>query len=370
LTKADARRIAIRAQLLDARRPTDLLEVVSHLTFLQLDPTAAIAPSADLVAWTRLGEAYRPEQLTQALEQDRSLYEVRAFVRPMADLGLHLAEMAAWPFADEEKRRWPPPGRQAHRWLEQNDAFRRDVHDLLRRSGPLRSRDVPDTSAVPWQSTGWTGNRNVTQMLEFLNARGEVAVAGRVGRQRLWDVAERVYPPRTKAVPLAEARPVLAVRRLRALGIARPEVIGVGGERHLEEVQGEPAEVEGTSGSWVVDATALGQDFEGRTALLSPFDRLVHDRVRAQELFDFDYQLEMYKPADKRRWGYFALPVLHQDRLVGKLDAIADRKVSRLQVHAIHEDVRFTRAMTRAVDAELEDLASWLGLGAVELERA
>jgi uncharacterized protein YcaQ len=240
----------------------------------------------------------------------------------------------------------------------------------LRRSGPLTSRDVPDTSAVPWQSSGWTSNRNVTQMLEFLNARGEVAVAGRVGRQRLWDVAERVYPPVAEVVPLAEARRVLAVRRLRALGIARPEVVGVAGERHVEEVEGEPAEVEGTSGSWVVDPTALGQELEGRTALLSPFDRLVHDRVRAQELFEFEYQLEMYKPAHKRRWGYFALPVLHHDRLVGKVDAIADRKASRLRVHAIHEDVRFTRAVRKAVHAELESLASWLGFDAVEVAGA
>lgn len=132
LTKAQARRIAIRAQLLDARRPADLLEVVSKLTFLQLDPTAAIAPSADLVAWTRLGDAYQPAQMTKALEQDRSLYEVRAYVRPMADLGLHLAEMAAWPFANEERRRWSVPGPRAHRWLEANHTFRRDVLDLLR----------------------------------------------------------------------------------------------------------------------------------------------------------------------------------------------------------------------------------------------
>ena len=370
LTKTQARRIAIRAQLLDARRPTDLLEVVSHLMFLQLDPTAAIAPSADLVAWTRLGDVYRRAQLTEALEQDRSLYEVRAYVRPMADLGLHLAEMAAWPFADEEKRHSSAPVPRAQRWLEENDAFRRDVLDLLGRSGPLMSREVPDSSVVPWESTGWTGNRNVTQLLEFLNARGEVAVAGRAGRQRLWDLAERVYPPAAEVIPLAAARRVLAVRRLRALGIARPEALGVAGKPYLEEVDGEPAEVDGTSGRWVVDPTAVGQDFEGRTALLSPFDRLVHDRVRARNLFDFEYYLEMYKPAHKRRWGYFALPVLHDDRLVGKVDAIADRKVSTLRVHAIHEDVRFTRAMTKAVHAELGDLASWLGLGAVELESA
>jgi uncharacterized protein len=119
----------------------------------------------------------------------------------------------------------------------------------------------------------------------------------------------------------------------------------------------------------VVDPAALGQEFEGRTALLSPFDRLIHDRVRTQDPFDFEYHLEMYKPADKRRWGYFALPILHDDRLVGKLDAIADRRASTLRVHAIHEDVRFTRAMTKAVRAEIAALASWLGLEHVELAK-
>jgi uncharacterized protein YcaQ len=362
LDRVEARRIAIQAQLLDANRPTDLLSVVQHLTFLQLDPTAAIAPSADLVAWTRLGDSYRPADLTAALEEDRTLYEVRAIIRPTADLPLHLAQMAAWPFADEAKRHWAVPGASAARWVEANDAFRRDVLELLRKSGPLLSRDIPDTSVVPWQSTGWTGNRNVTQMLEFLSARGEVATTRRSGRQRLWDLAERVYPATAEVVPLAEARRIMAARRLRALGIARPEVIGVAGERNLEEVAGEPAEVEGTSGTWVVDAAAIGRPFEGRTALLSPFDRLIHDRVRAQELFDFEYYLEMYKPKDKRRWGYFALPVLHHDQLIGKLDAIVDRKAKVLRVDAIHEDIRFTRTIAKAVRAELEALASWLGV--------
>jgi uncharacterized protein YcaQ len=129
---------------------------------------------------------------------------------------------------------------------------------------------------------------------------------------------------------------------------------------------GEPAVVEGVKGEWRVDPAALGGDFEGRTALLSPFDRLVHDRARAQELFDFEYILEMYKPAGERRWGYFALPVLHGDRLVGKVDAAADRKVSVLRVNAIHEDVKFSRAVANGVQAELEDLAAWLGLGTIE----
>jgi len=133
---------------------------------------------------------------------------------------------------------------------------------------------------------------------------------------------------------------------------------------HVGEA-GEPAVVEGVKGEWRVDPALLGGDFRGRTALLSPFDRLVHDRTRTEELFGFEYTLEMYKPAAKRRWGYFALPILHGDRLVGKLDALADRKASVLRVNALHEDVKFTPAITKGVRAELEDLAAWLGLDTI-----
>jgi uncharacterized protein YcaQ len=355
LTKAQARRIAVRAQLLDSTRPTDLLTVVRQLTLLQIDPTSAIAPSADLVTWSRLGSAYQPAHLQRALEQDRTLFEHNALVRPMSDLGLYLAGAAEWPSRE---------GTRA--WLRDNDSFRRDIVNMLGSSGPMTSRDIPDTCVVPWASTGWTNNRNVTQMLEFLMMRGEVAIAGRVGRQRLWDLAERVYPADVVVPPVDEAHRAKNERRLAALGIARQKSTAMPVEPGDVGEAGEPAVVEGTTGEWRVDPAALGEDFEGRTALLSPFDRLVHDRVRAQELFDFEYTLEMYKPAAKRRWGYFALPVLHDDRLVGKVDAAADRKASVLRVHAIHEDVRFTRTITKAVRAELDDLAAWFGLGAVD----
>jgi uncharacterized protein YcaQ len=125
---------------------------------------------------------------------------------------------------------------------------------------------------------------------------------------------------------------------------------------------GEPAVVEGVKGTWRVDPTLLGQPFSGRAALLSPFDRLLHDRKRMVELFEFDYQLEMYKPAAKRRWGYFALPILYGDRLVGKLDATADRTAGVLRVGALHQDVPFDRTMTAAVQDEVKDLAHWLDL--------
>ena len=354
LTKEQARRVAVRAQLLDAPRPVDLLEVVRRLTLLQIDPTSAIAPSADLVAWSRIGAAYRPADLRRALEDDRTLFEHNALVRPAADLGLVLARAVEWPRHERPRV-----------WLRENDRFRRDILALLARSGPLSSREIPDTCVVPWASTGWTNSRNVTQMLEFLMMSGEVAIAGRVGRERLWDIAERVYPADVVVPSADEARRAMDERRLSALGIARSKTTAMPIEPIDVGEAGEPAVVAGTKGEWRVDPASVRDDFEGRTALLSPFDRLVYDRARALELFEFDYTLEMYKPAAKRRWGYFALPVLHHDRLVGKVDAVADRKASVLRVHAIHEDVRFTRAMQRDVRRELDDLASWLALDAV-----
>ena len=350
LTREQARQVAVRAQLLDAQRPTDLVELVRHLTLLQIDPTAAIAPSADLVAWSRLGSTYRPEDLKQALEEDRTLFELDALVRPMDDVGLHLAGAGEFPTYE-----------QSRAWFRDNDRFRRDVLELLEQSGPVSSREIPDTCAVPWASSGWTNKRNVTQMLEFLMMRGEAAIAGRVGRERLWDLADRVYV-KGEIPSVEEAQRIKNDRRLASLGIARAK----GAKMPIEPIHvgdaGEPAVVERTKGEWRVDPSYLDGAFEGRTALLSPFDRLVYDRTRAEELFDFEYTLEMYKPAAKRRWGYFALPILHGDRLVGKLDAAADRKAGVLRVNAIHEDVKFPRATARAVDTQVDDLAAWLGL--------
>ena len=349
LGRDEARQLAVRAQLLDATRPTDLVDLVEQLTLLQIDPTAAIAPNADLVAWSRLGASYRPADLTRALE-DRTLFELRAFVRPMSAIALHVPEETAYTAQASVRG-----------WLDANNGFRRDVLARLRDAGPLLSRDVPDTCQVPWGSTGWTNNRNVTQMLELLSARGEVAVAGRMGRQRLWDVADRVYPS-FEPLPAGEAQRRREQRRLRSLGLARAKTAAVPGEPIAVGEAGVPVTVDGLDGQWRADPDALDQPFTGRTALLSPFDRLVHDRDRTKDLFDFDYILEMYKPAAKRRWGYFALPVLHHDRLVGKLDAKADRRAETLTVHALHEDVRFSNAMRSDVEAEIEALAAWLAL--------
>lgn len=359
LSRQDARRIAVRAQLLDKPRPADLLEVVRRLTFLQLDPTAAIAPNADLVAWSRLGSSYSPKDLERALE-DRRLIELRALIRPAEDVALYRAGMEIWrrPAADG----LPDWQVQRREWMRANDACRRDILARLEADGPLQSRELPDTCAVPWTSTGWTNNKNVTQMLEFMTASGEVAISGRVGRERLWDLASRVYPD-DPIVPVDEAARRRNERRLRALGIARAKGQAIPVEPLDVGETGVEARVEGVKGTWRVDPEQLdqlGERFSGRTALLSPFDRLVHDRKRAVELFGFEYQLEMYKPAAERRWGYFALPILHKDQLVGKLDAIADRKAGVLRVNAIHEDVPFNKSVTTAVHREIKDLARWL----------
>jgi uncharacterized protein YcaQ len=363
LSRTEARRVAVRAQLLDSSRPVDLLDVVRQLTLLQSDSTAAVAPSADLVAWSRLGSSYSPDEMSDAVH-GRALIELRGMIRPGEDVALYRAEMAEWP-GSGEVRGW----RKAQsEWVTANDACRRNILDRLDREGPLTSRDLPDTCAVPWRSTGWNDNRNVAMMLEFMVLRGEVAAAGRRGRDRLWDVAARVYPDDT-VVPVGEALRLRNELRLRSLGLARAR----GPECPVEPVDvgeaGEPAVVDGVKGEWRVQPSLVGQPFKGRAALLSPLDRLVYDRKRTMELFEFDYQLEMFKPAAKRRWGYFALPILYGDQLVGKVDATAERKAGVLQVHAIHQDVPFTKAMTSAVDREITDLAHWLELELVTAEQ-
>ncbi|GAA4715334.1 hypothetical protein Prum_004800 [Phytohabitans rumicis] len=348
MSREQGRRIAVRAQWLHRDRPAGLLELVRQLTLLQVDLTPAVAPSADLVAWSRLGSAYCPADLEAALG-DQALIELQGMIRPAEDLALYRADMADWDQRDEVGG-WHNTYRD---WVAANRGCRLDILDRLRTDGPLPAREIPDTCDVPWRSTGWTNNRNVLRLLELMEARGEVAVVGRqAGRDRLWDLAERVFPD-DNVVPAVEASRLRALRRLRSLGIARV--------KDVKDV-GEPAVIDGVRGNWRVDPAQLDQPFSGRAALLSPVDRLVYDRKRMVEIFEFDYQLEMYKPAAKRRWGYYALPILYGDRLVGKLDAASDRPAGVLRVNAIHQDVPFSKAMSTAIHQEIESLATFLNL--------
>src|SRR3984957_11463872 len=247
LSRPEARRVAVRAQLLASQRRTDLLAVIRRLTALQLDPVSAVAPSADLVAWSRLGAAYHPDHLKSAIA-GQSVIELRAFLRPAEDFILYRADMAAWP-GTGELRDWQAFNRD---WVAANDECRRDILARLAAGGPLQSRDLPDTCEKPWQSTGWTNNKNITRLLEFMVSRGEVAVAGRKGRERLWDLAGRVSPAHS-VLPPAEAVRERNRRRLAALGIARP----AGPEAPVEPADvgesGAAAEIEGGRGEWGAD---------------------------------------------------------------------------------------------------------------------
>jgi uncharacterized protein len=284
LTKADARRICVQAQLLEAQRPDDLLGVVRHLTVVQAEPTAPLgAPTADLVLWSRLGSSYDRAELVDAIDQ-QVLIEHQGYIRPSEDLALFRAEMSIWP-GREPLREWQ---RDNAAWVESNDGCRREILDLLRREGPLPTTAFPDTCEVRWPSSGWNNNRNIQQLLKLMVARGEVAAAGRQGRHKLWDLAERIYPDDPVPDP-DEAQRLLNERRLRALGLARAKFPELGGEPHHVGDVGEPAVVEGVKGEWRVEPTLLDAPFTGRAALLSPFDRLVQDRKRLDQLFEFDY---------------------------------------------------------------------------------
>ncbi len=359
LSREQARRIAVRAQLLDADRPTDVLDVVRHLGFLQVDLTRVVAQHPDLALWTRLGSSYDPEDL-EARVGDGALVELQALLRPSEDIALFRADMDAWP-GEPPLREWQE---DLGDWVGANDGCRREVLALLRSEGPTAARDIPDTCEVPWRSTGWTNDKNVMKLLECMEARGEVAVATREGRERRWDLAERIHPG-DPTVPAEEAHRTLAERRLRALGLARPRALEAWHEPYDVRDVGEAARIEGVRGLWRVDPSYLDDSFDGRTAILSPLDRLVFDRKRMEDIFDFDYQLEMYKPVSARQWGYWAMPVLDGDQLVGKVDATADREGGVLIVDAVHEDGDWSARRRSRVAGELDALGEWLGLEVV-----
>jgi uncharacterized protein YcaQ len=214
LSLEQARRIVLHAQLLSLPRPAGVVEVVQDLTLLQYDQTAAVAPSADLVLWSRLGSGYEPAALRAALER-RELIELNGMIRPASDLPLYLADMAEWPGTTG------PAWHQSHvAWVRENDACRRDILARITAEGPLSSREPPDTCAVPWRSSGWNNDRNVIRLLDLMALRGELAVSARRGPDRRFDLAGRVYPD-GPVIPADEARRRRDERRLGALGLAR-----------------------------------------------------------------------------------------------------------------------------------------------------
>jgi uncharacterized protein YcaQ len=293
---AQARRIAVRSQLLDGSA-AGVLETIRRLGYLQIDPISSVAPPQYLVLWSRLGPYDRAE-LDRLLWEERKLVEWRAFIYPIEDLPLLRSRM-----------RNRPLNKNATEWLAEHRSFRRYVLRELEQRGPLLSREIEThTSRKGKERHEWWGGRQMGLMLEILAARGEVAVAGRVGGQRKWDLAERVYPE-TERVPLQEARELLADKRFRALGVK------------LER------------GRWLAHPDASDAPVPARTTFLSPFDRLIHDRARTEALWDFFYRLEMYVPKAKRAYGYYVLPILRGDRIVGRIEPVWDRQAGELTVN-------------------------------------
>lgn len=354
LTPDEARRIIVRAQLLDADRPGDVVEVAEQLTYIKIDPTATIAPCEQTVLWSRIGWSYEPGQLKKVVEQDRLLFEFDGAFRPMSLLPLMLPAMREWPTREKTRQ-----------WLEANDRFRRDVLARLAAEGPLRTTDIPDTAEVRRAPDGWSGSNQVPIMLDFLTRQGLVAVEGRDGRQRRWDLAERVYPADLPEYGTEEAKALLEERKLKAAGLTKPHWWWSGTGKD----SGVPATVEGSATRFRVDpeaVAALDDDAGGRVAFLNPYDSLLFDRGRLTELFGFTYVLEQFKRKNERVYGYFAHPILIGDRFVGMLDAELDREREVLRVNAIHEFLPFESEEHEMVRAELDDLGEWLGVGVAE----
>ncbi|MET0812204.1 MAG: crosslink repair DNA glycosylase YcaQ family protein [Microbacterium sp.] len=355
LTKDQARRIIVRAQLLDAGRPGDAVEVAEQLGYVKIDPTATIAPCEHTVLWSRIGWSYEPGQLQKAAEIDRQLFEFDGAFRPMSLLPLMLPGMRRWPEREKTKQ-----------WLAANDRFARDILSRLKAEGPLLASDIPDTAQVSRAPDGWSGSNQVPIMLDFLLRQGKVAIVGREQRHRRWDLAERVYPADLPHYADDEAAELLGERMLQAAGIAKPHWWwnGVG------KTSGDAAIVEGSTWKLRVDPDAVAaladEDDGGRVAFLNPYDSLLFDRGRLKELFGFEYVLEQFKPKPQRKYGYFAHPILMGDRFVGMLDAEVDRSREVLRVNAVHELLPFEAEEHEMVRAEIADLADWLGVAVTD----
>ncbi len=318
----EARRIAVRAQRLDGTA-RGVLDTVRHLGFLQLDPIATVATPQELVIWSRLG-GYDRRTLDRLLAR-KQLFEWNAFLWPIETLPIVRALMRRWRRSTHYSHE-----RRARAFLQENVAFRRYVLSELERDGPLLSRELEDLSAGERRRHRWYGARRVGIMLDLLHLYGELAIVGRRGGQKLWDLAERWYPE-TETVPLREAERRLAAHAARALGV------------RLEK------------GRWLAHPDVPDGSVPDRATVLSPFDRLVYDRDRAEALWGFRYRLEIYVPTARREYGYYVLPLLVGDELVGRVEPVVDRSAGTMRVIGAWGDT------SRAGEA-LAPLAAFLGV--------
>ena len=374
LSTTQARRLAVGAQLLSAPRPTDLVATTTHLGAIQIDPTNAVARTERLVLWSRLG-SYDVQALERATFHDRELFEYWVYLVPAADYPLHRGTMRRYP------RETTARGRYIRSWLAANPGFRRYVLRTLRQRGPLRSRDIEDRAQEPWSTGGWNDGKNVGRMLDILWFAGRIGIVGRDGNERIWDIAERVYPVDAPQLPPSVVAEAILERQLAARGVARIGEFGFafdgrppGWERALRTLVrrglARPATVGALPGEWYAHGPSLERPWRPRTTLVSPFDRLIHDRDRTRRLFEFEYRLEMYVPRARRQYGYYVMPVLHGDRLVGRIDPFHDRAARTLIVHAVHAEADAPAGAGEPLATAIRDLADWVGADAVQLPEA
>jgi uncharacterized protein len=391
---ATLRRLFVTRQRLAGQRPAadaaGIMEVAADLGSLQLDPISVVARSHQLVLWSRLG-GYGLGHLDRLLWRERCLFEYwthGASIVPTGDYQLHHLLMRRYP-SDRSAY-----NRRVRAWLADSQALRRSVLRRLRADGPLPARALQDRSAVGWQSGGWTAGRNVERMLDVLWTQGRIMVAGRAGQQRLWDLAERWLPAWTPTARLTEREIVrrAAQRSLRALGAATLRdvdrhftqgrypglVAALTGLERTGRVERVRVAADGAEwpGPWYVHADDLpllerlqAGEWQPRTTLLSPFDNLIIGRERTERLFGFRFRMEIYVPKAARQYGYYVLPVLHGDRLVGRVDPAMDRRRGRLLVHAVHAEPDAPAAAGPPLATALHELARFLGADQVELRR-
>jgi len=366
ISRRRARQLAVMGQLLDAPRRTSIEAVVAHLGEVQIDPTSVVARTEHLVLFSRLGPRFRVAELERLLWEERALFEYWVHILPIADLPLHRISMRRYPHGPWKRHTY------VREWLEANDEFVRYVLGELRRRGPLRARDLENRAAEGWRVGGWNDEgQSAPMLLDILWWQGKVMIVGRDGQQRIWDLASRSLPKVT-APPASEMAARLIERQVRARGVTKLDRLGylfdgdwTPRERALREQLRSgiivPIEVDGLPGKWFTHRELLDTTFRGRTVALSPFDDLISNRDRTEQLFDMYYRIEIYVPKAKRRWGYYVLPVLRGDRLVGRIDPAFDRKENVLRINAIHMQEGERPGDREAVDRAIEELARWLG---------
>jgi uncharacterized protein YcaQ len=363
----------------------DVLEAIRRMHLLQIDTIHVVARSPYLVLWSRLGD-YQPEWLDELLAEG-ALFEYWAHAMcflPIEDYPLYRRRMLD---ASQDKG-WPLGS--AVEWSQEHPEVMERVRSHLRENGAVRSIEFENKNHLPG---GWWNWKEEKDALEAMLMIGEVMIARRQNFQRVYELRERLLPDwKDDAVPSwEEFQRTLALRAVSALGVALPAWVPdyfrqpkKGMPERLEKLAQEglllQVEVEGFEGTAyvhpdrvdLIEKAASGNLEPTRTTLLSPFDPLVWDRRRARELFGFDYTIECYTPAAKRRYGYFTLPILQRGQLIGRLDAKAHRAQGVFEIKALYLEpgVPVSEELVAGLAAALQRLAAWHGTPDIIVRRS